>query len=309
MERESIRQAQDEQIQAQHEEELKELNQWGRERRAVLGGLVSLLVMACTGRRPEPVPTSSPEASATADSTSTSTPEPTATKEPDYAGEAIEEGKIELKKPQEWEKYFVMVSAQEARDMLARAKERGEFRFLFPQLDVAKVKGDFVVENRSLSSSSTTMVYLVFRGIEKGAAFYSNLDGEASTSAGTSGFNKFIRVSIDNGELLQSLSIPVDDIVNLPGEPSWSLVAAYGVKDKTSPIFLGEPLLVLPTEDFIDWGISQSAGGGSFRERLGDWQIALFIRKGNDFSLAKMENILRDPKTGKIVMVAIAGKG
>lgn len=218
---------------------------------------------------------------------------------------AIEQGRIEIKSPQEWQNYFTLVSPSEAREMLARAREKGEFKFLAPQFDLSKVTKDFAIENRTLSSSTYKVVHLVMRGIKPGATFYSNQDGQGSGNAPSSGLTRFISIGIDNGEIRQNMStIAGPDYKTLPvGAADWPLSPVFGVKGATASLKIGDPLFTLPTEEIIDQGISASAGGGTWRERLGDWQVHYFIKKGDDFSLAKLEDVLRHPQTGKIAML------
>lgn len=147
--------------------------------------------------------------------TATSTPEPTPTPQTSPVEQAIREGKIEIKEPQEWEKYFTMVSAEEARRLLAEAKEKGEFKFLLP---FDPRGSNVLLENYPfVNRQGIIFTYLGVRNTPPGNSlhFYSSVDGEVFI--GQSGDNisgqfvpKESNPRVSNNDIQMNIYAPLD---------------------------------------------------------------------------------------------------
>lgn len=94
----------------------------------------------------------------------------------------IEEGRMEIAQ-KDFDRYFVYVSADEARRLFAEARARGEFRFLFPQVDLSGAEHLTVESYEKESASGEKVTLLGIRGLQPDALVYSNFEGTVSAAA------------------------------------------------------------------------------------------------------------------------------
>lgn len=78
---------------------------------------------------------------------------------------------------------FEYVSADEARSLLNESRARGEFKFLFPQIDLSNV--DYIdIENSEITREDGKHITLLgVRGLSPDTKIYSNIDGVVRASA------------------------------------------------------------------------------------------------------------------------------
>lgn len=184
-----------------------------------------------------------------------------------------------------------MVSPEEARSMLAEAKEKGEFKFLFPQFDMQGINS-LSVENKKTSPTSKVMRILI-SGIPVGKVFKANFDGQAWPGAvGVIPPATEISGKVDDNTTLV-LQIP-----RVGHNPT--LIGPFLAPDSAGyPVTIGTPLANLETDVPLAEGY---VPGGN--------QVSFFVRTRNpdgtyDFSKATLRNVLM--KDGRIAMVE-AGK-
>lgn len=170
---------------------------------------VVLLLAGCSPTTPIPTPTSTP------------TPEPTATPtpEPSPVELAIKAGRLELKgEANEWEKYFIGVSAEEAERLLNEANrglrltegaggvDDDKLKILLPfdPRGAPKLKLEIVNTNRQYYTGT----FLGITGLPVGTVFYAPVSGEAKAimrsgiiPAKTAGGLKDIEIAVVNTKI------------------------------------------------------------------------------------------------------------
>lgn len=137
--------------------------------------LSSLALTACTGRKEETAP--SVVATATAAPKGQGTPRPDVTRTPapelSLAQKAMREGRLAVSE-KDWDKYFVAISADEAKGLLDKAGREGKFTYLLPF--------DPRVENLAIETSNSQGPRLSRIGVTNlptGSTIYSPFDGKS----------------------------------------------------------------------------------------------------------------------------------
>ncbi len=217
--------------------------------------------------------------------------------------EAIKAGRIEIKDPTDVEKYFTFVSPAEARQMLAEAKAKGEFKFLFPSFEITGIK-DLVIGNFTLSNGQVSLTYLAVQGIPSTTTFRSNSDAAVSisTAGAAPPSTPKIRVQSDTPEYTAYLDVPktISGTEVPVGATDWPLAGKYDAK-RSVRVEIDDPLFVYEGSSFLNAEITPDAGGGTFRDRFGDWNMTFLINRGNDWTGADLNNALL--KGRKIALV------
>lgn len=203
-----------------------------------------------------------------------------------YVKKAVETGKIEIKRPFDWNKYFIFVSKEEAGELLKKSYEKGEIKYLLPQFRTKGItKLTFQIrEVDNPSGAGSKLTYLLVQGLPKQTLFYAAFDGQ-------------IRPEIMNAEKpyfqLIGMTPGMMPIMALPCPNKNAKEIILGKFNEWHETELAKPIIRLETDELLDAKIFP-----------GNWQMALIIKKeGDDFTGASFKNLLM--KNNKIVMVKI----
>ena len=90
-------------------------------------------------------------------------------------------GRVEINGDEVY-KYFTFVSADEARGLLAKARDRGEFAFLFPQIDLDNFDKLVIHEREMTTERGRRVALLGIEGLPADVVVYSNIDGTIRAS-------------------------------------------------------------------------------------------------------------------------------
>ena len=207
----------------------------------------------------------------------------------DFLSKALQEKKIEFKRNNDWRKYFVFLPKQEVEKLLTEAKKRGELKYLFPQFDVTKAT-DLVIENSEVvpSNLDTPLDSIQIKNLPLGTKFYSNFNGKIQIGALISQ-NSVTFISGEQGQDHFFILSP-----HTKGE---NRILAGKYSDKEYPVSLGDPLLELKNNSFLDE-----------TDYPGKWQFVFYLERKttdgkSDFSVVGFENLLT--KDNKIVMIKL----
>lgn len=196
-------------------------------------------------------------------------------------------GRVEINGDEVY-KYFTFVSADEARGLLAKARDRGEFAFLFPQIDLDNFDKLVIHEREMTTSRGRHVALLGVEGLPADTVVSSNIDGTIRASVleyDDSNIADLIIFTGDTSDFKSEFYVPY-----IPGENDISR-ELQGVID----VAFGTPLFEIADGAYLD------------REVFPDtWQMALVIESltgvgGNGAVGSTLDNILTE--YGKIVMV------
>jgi hypothetical protein len=200
---------------------------------------------------------------------------------------ALQTGRIEVMSAADEENYFTFVSADEARKMLSDAETAGHFRFLMPQFSIPStgLKG-LVIRNETIDLEGVQTKFLLISGLPAGTVIYSNSDkfGQGGISTGDDAFAWFRTKNIGE-EIMTTLYAPASLLVRADKK-----VFLSPIDDVFREMSLGSPILSLITDVSLSEDLFPASS-----------QVAFYISKGEDNSLAGLGNLLT--KNGKIVMV------
>lgn len=196
-------------------------------------------------------------------------------------------GRIEINEDEVY-KYFIFVSADEARMLLTRSRDRGEFTFLFPQVDLSNFDKLIIQEREMTTSRGERVALLGIEGLPADSVISSNIDGTIRASVLEYDDSNIADLAIftgETGDFISEFYVPF-----IPGENNMSS-EIQGVMDVT----FGTPLFEIADGAYLNRDVFPNT-----------WQMALVIESstganGNGAVGSTLDNVLT--KYGKIVMV------
>ena len=198
----------------------------------------------------------------------------------------IEGGRVEIER-KDFGRSFVYLPVDEARELLAEARADGEFKFLFPQVDLDGVER-LVVENTQIETSDGQMMTLLgIKGLPEDAKIYSNFDGTIRSS------------SIDHEN---AGNPPMVIFTGNSGNFDLEFYIPYSPETDEDPLGTSEVVKVVFGTHLADATVQTHLDGKVFPA---GWQMAMIIQgldsEGLDHS--SLDNVLM--RGGKIVMVEL----
>jgi hypothetical protein len=207
------------------------------------------------------------------------------------ADKAISAGIVEIKSREDIDKYFVFVSPERATEILSKAREKGEEKYIFPQFDISLSGGvPITIEPIESEIEGAPFNFITVRGLPSGIKIYSSVGGFLRgdvISSGTSSYAWVKEIWAEEGN--------EDVILTYIAAPSFGelggSVLADGIDEAYGEMGFGDHFANLATD-------------GSLPELLvsGGAQIATAV-SGNDGKYIKFdfEDILT--YQGRIVMI------
>jgi hypothetical protein len=200
---------------------------------------------------------------------------------------SLQTGRIEITSEEDQKNYFTFVSVEEARKMLSDADTAGQFKFLMPQFSISEsgLKG-LVIRNETANVEGNQMKFVLISGLPAGTIVYANSDkfGQGGVSSGDDAFAWFRTKNIGE-EIMTTMYIPASLLVRVDQK-----VFLSAIDDVFREFAMGTPIFDLKLDNYLDENLFPASS-----------QIAFVISKGEDYSLASLNNVLL--KDGKIVMI------
>ena len=186
---------------------------------------------------------------------------------------------------------FEYVSVEEARRLLDEARSRGEFKFLFPQIDLNGI--DYInIENTKVTASDgSEIVLLGLSKLTRATEISSNIDGTIRASQiyyeeGVLENTPLTIFTTEAEDYVAELYVPIAPLLN--SETSREFRGG-------SEVSLGDEITLIPEEVGLKKEIFPD-----------DWQVALIIKtitgdEEGEINGSSLENILT--RNGNIIMV------
>ena len=207
------------------------------------------------------------------------------------AGSALSAGRFEITSKEEINDYFVFVSADEAAKLRAESRERGEEKFLFPQVELAlKASTPLIIEEINSQIEGAPFKFITVKGLPSGIKIYSSVGGDirgdiVSGSSSSYAWVKEVWEEENNADVMLTY-IPAIDLGT--GD---NTIFTRDMSEIYSDIGLGDQFANLLTDNSLP---SEIISGGT--------QVAVAVA-GSDGSYTKFS--LKDVLTyrGRIVMI------
>jgi hypothetical protein len=207
----------------------------------------------------------------------------------DFLSKALQEKRIEFKKSNDWNKYFVFLPKQQVDKLLTEAEDKGRFKYLFPQFDVTKTT-NLIIENREIPvpDLNTSLDSIQVKNLIPGTKLYSNFNGSIQIG---------VLIGQNSTTFISGKEKENNFFILSPHTKGESKVLAGKYSDKEYPVSLSDPLLELKNNSFLDE-----------THYPGKWQFVFYIERKmtngkSDFSVAGFENLLT--QNNKIVMIKL----